>query len=317
MPKYRFITVIHNLEYSEPEEIKLNSVGTISNNMNILIDTFNNHLTAGTIGVHSTDEFTKQTFFYLDGTFGYKTETEINQIGVQFTFALLRIIQNFAFELWKLKDNNLYVRDGFLYVYDKVISDGCTYKASVSAIPTLSDLTIKKSVLKSTEIKQVIENFEIKKVEDFYSEKESFKEPTNFHFFKKHKLSRIERSSYFIQTARNNGTFPMKILSYCTALECLFTSSRTELVHKIAERVAILLESESKDKLEVYNLIKRAYDIRSTIVHGSTLKGNNEDLTDVSVKIDEVVRKLINGNFEVFSKNDNEINQFFIENLLN
>ena len=316
MSKYRFITVIHNLDYSEPEEIKLNSVGKISNNMNILIETFNNQLTIGTLGVHSTDEFTKQTFFYLDGNFNDKTESEINEIGVQFTFALLRILQYFVFELWKLKDNNLYVRDGFLYVYDKVISDGCTFKASVSAIPTLSDLTIRKCVFKSTEIKRVIENFEIKKVEDLYSEEESFREPTNFHFFKKHKLSRIERSSYFIQTARNNGTFPMKILSYCTALECLFTSSRTELVHKIAERVAILLESESKNKLELYNLIKKAYDIRSTIVHGSTLKGNNEDLTDVSVKIDEVLRKLINGKFEIFSKNDSEINQFFIEKLL-
>lgn len=38
-------------------------------------------------------------------------------------------------------------------------------------------------------------------------------------------------------------------------------------------------------------LIKKAYDVRSTIVHESSLKGKSEDLIDISKDLDVISRK--------------------------
>jgi hypothetical protein len=116
---------------------------------------------------------------------------------------------------------------------------------------------------------------------------------------------------YFVVGARRSSIFPMKIVNYCTALECLFTIGTQEINHKIAERVAVMLGTSSKDKKELYNVVKKAYSIRSKIVHGQYLKGSDDELASISKELDNILRQLIVGNHEVFSKDDKEAEDFF------
>src|SRR5690606_38981271 len=107
--------------------------------------------------------------------------------------------------------------------------------------------------------------------------------------------------------ARASSILPMKIVNYSIALECLFNTRTSEISHKIAESVALLLGISSSSKNEMYHLIKSAYSYRSKLVHGKVISGVEDDLVDISNKLDIVLRDLIVANHEVFSKNDNDI----------
>ncbi len=51
-------------------------------------------------------------------------------------------------------------------------------------------------------------------------------------------------------------------------LECLLSTDRYELTHKISERAAIILGKNNNDRLTIFNEMKKIYDQRSKIVHG-------------------------------------------------
>jgi len=51
-------------------------------------------------------------------------------------------------------------------------------------------------------------------------------------------------------------------------LECLLSTDRQELAHKISERAAIILGKNNNERLTIYKDIKKIYDQRSKIVHG-------------------------------------------------
>lgn len=55
----------------------------------------------------------------------------------------------------------------------------------------------------------------------------------------------------------------------CMALEALLSTSRSEITHKLAERVAVLLGNDAKARDELYKRAKHLYRIRSDLVHGA------------------------------------------------
>jgi len=78
-----------------------------------------------------------------------------------------------------------------------------------------------------------------------------------------------------------DGIF-LRIIFYVVVLECLFSPGKKPLVHKIAENAAFFLEPTDKNKrIEVYDLIRKTYKIRSEIVH----TGKSETLTKCGVDI--------------------------------
>lgn len=316
--KYRFITILHNLNIDQLEhnEIELAINGKISNKKERLKETFNNNLSIGTLGVHSIDEFYNQSFFFFDGSFDENiSESQFHERGTRFTFALLRLIQHFVFELWKIKDNNIYVRDGFLFVYNSQLKDGFTFKASLSEITSYSNMNTQKSIFLEKELIQANCIMKDISMEKLFLDSFNYKQSTHDHFFKSSNSERFDRAWYFILNARSASTFPMKIVSFCTALECFFTTGRSELIHRIAERVAILVENEQNKRVETYNLIKKAYDIRSTIVHGSILKGKHEDLEEISFKLDNILRILVSKYYKLFTKKDQDLDDYFLNRL--
>lgn len=275
------------LESVKNKGIKIYPGARISNSQQILSDITSTDLMRFTAGVHSINEFENKVYLYIDGEFsGIHTKEQMDEIGGKYTFFFLRQAQLFTHHLWLVKDNNVYVRDGFLLAYERNFEDGFTYKASLSAIFSYSNGERKESLFSDEEIFSAIRDLEPYKIDEFDDERFNLKYPDSDLFFKNKGSERMNRSSYFTVVARASSTLPIKIVNYCTALECLFTIGTSEINHKIAERVAIILGTSVETKVQLFNLIKQAYKIRSHIVHGQYLKGCDEDLKCISQELD-------------------------------
>lgn len=107
-------------------------------------------------------------------------------------------------------------------------------------------------------------------------------------------ISRLERAFYFLQAARGASDLGVKISNYCTCFEALFSTDAQELAHKLAERIACFLEPELAKRLELYRAVKKAYSIRSKVVHG--VPGSpklRETLKETASVCDEVARNVL------------------------
>jgi hypothetical protein len=313
--KYRFITILHNLrlETIKNKGTEVFPGARLSNGTRVLEQTL--EPIRYNLGIHSKDEFKDKTYLYIDGEYkDINTKEEMDEIGTERTYFFLRQAQFFVHQLWKIKDNNVYVRDGFLFAYNNRIDQGgVTYKASLSEIFTYATCEQKESIYTDTELQKAINDYTPPTLEDF--DKDSFggKYPNSNHLFKSNGSNRMDRAVYFTHYARKSHILPMKIVLYCTALECLFTVGKTEINHKIAERVAVMLGTSKESKKLLFDLIKDAYNYRSTVMHGQHLKGTESALIEFSKGLDGVLRKLIVDNNDIFSKSDKEMEKFFLD----
>ena len=107
-------------------------------------------------------------------------------------------------------------------------------------------------------------------------------------------IQRISRCTVFLQTARLQADLGIKIIHYCSAFECLFSTDAKELTHKLAERISYFLEAEPRNRIELYNDLKNIYSIRSQVTHGSSIsKKHYHRLTDFSEKADNILRRVL------------------------
>lgn len=106
-------------------------------------------------------------------------------------------------------------------------------------------------------------------------------------------LSRFERAFYFMSAARASSDLGVKIANYCICFETLFSTDVQELSHKLAERIACFLEKDLPNRISVFQTIKKAYAVRSKVIHGS--KGSPKaaaQINEGSVSCDNIVRRI-------------------------
>ena len=116
--------------------------------------------------------------------------------------------------------------------------------------------------------------------------------PTRTNFRKS--TGRLSRAMLFLQQARSADDIGQKIANYCSFFEALLSTSSVELSHQLAERVAFFLCDKPTERLTLFKQIKRAYGVRSKIVHGDVLaQGAIDSLVDVSSICDQTARKLV------------------------
>ena len=127
-----------------------------------------------------------------------------------------------------------------------------------------------------------------------------------------------------MNAARGNFDFSVRVANFCTALETLFSTSSNEIAHQLSERVSTFLEEELEERLAVYKKVKKAYELRSRIVHGSTTtKKASKNPKDTSIEIESiskrVVLKIIENDaiFEAFNKSDEELGALLLSMVLN
>lgn len=65
-----------------------------------------------------------------------------------------------------------------------------------------------------------------------------------------------------------------KLIDYMIAFESLYLNDNLELGYKLSVRVACFLGRDKKEKEQIFKEIKKAYDIRSRMVHGRTFNIN-------------------------------------------
>lgn len=73
-------------------------------------------------------------------------------------------------------------------------------------------------------------------------------------------------------------SFEDQIVDLCVALEAIFAqeSKEGEISFRIALRASRLLKTDPDDRLEMFRLIKRAYNDRSVVVHGNAITKNKD-----------------------------------------
>ncbi|WP_193065401.1 HEPN domain-containing protein [Oceanobacillus oncorhynchi] len=314
--KFRFITILHNMKLDTIKNrgSKIFTGARISNGAQILDETLETDIMHYTLGSYSKSEFNDVVYFYMDGELkDIHSVSQMNEIGMQYTFFLLREAQFFTHALWEVKDNNVYVRDGFLLTYTQNFEDGVVYKASLSEVFTYSTGDQKESLFSESELLSAIQNFVPSEFDNFAEENFGGKLPDSKHLFKSGGSNRINRAEYFTVGARNCSIIPTKIVFYCTALECLFTIGSSEINHKIAERVALMLGTSEESKKNLFKFIKNAYDYRSKLIHGQHLKGNESNLVAISQRLDEILRELLRDKHEIFYQDDQKMETHFIK----
>lgn len=84
-----------------------------------------------------------------------------------------------------------------------------------------------------------------------------------------------------------------KLIDLMISFEALFlgVSEKGELSYKLALRVSKFLANEY-NSIELFDFIKKAYSLRSSVVHGSNIKGNKIKFKGKAFMIDSVVSEL-------------------------
>jgi hypothetical protein len=138
-----------------------------------------------------------------------------------------------------------------------------------------------------------------------------------------HEHPRLVRCLYFVQMARTQGDLALKIAIYCSALEALLLTSSGELSHQLAERAAILVQGDKMDRVDIFETVKRAYGVRSKILHGAGIKEKDRPkLPGLATGIDEILRvAVLRAMFDkeysgVSRGNAESIDRYFVEKLL-
>lgn len=110
------------------------------------------------------------------------------------------------------------------------------------------------------------------------------------------RLTRVGRALTFLQAARSTNDLGMKVSYYCTCFEALFSSSTTELTHKLGERVASFVETTPENRLILYKKVKEAYSIRSKVVHGDELNKKDFQKAEKAAEMcDQLLRRILHG----------------------
>lgn len=135
--------------------------------------------------------------------------------------------------------------------------------------------------------------------------------------------SRIGRALLAVRSARALDDIGLKVAFYCVSFEALLSTDKDAVAHRIAERAAVLIGTPA-DKVTIYRDIKKLYDGRSKVLHGSQLKEKDLNaLFDRVTKCDDYLRRTLRrllleeGLRQLFTKdNTEEIDNYFLERLL-
>ena len=107
-------------------------------------------------------------------------------------------------------------------------------------------------------------------------------------FLKRLNKDFINRASKKFHTALQENFLEDRLLNLITALEGLYLPDTSqELKYKLAVRAAIILGKTPKERNKIFDVLRKAYDLRSRIVHC------DKDITldpDIVNKVEEITR---------------------------
>lgn len=318
--KYKYVSKLHNLIINQKlnKGIQIYDNFRLSNSNSLFEEHFNFQFFRMLIGKLEFDDLINSNYLYAVGDLN----EDLTEENMRFKFLnkYLILSQRFCNCLWLIKDNSVNIQNGFLYVSGNEVDQSVTSNIRTPFFLTARG-AIDETLFTNDEIKEAMRLYNY-----LFDEKEFIErsqEDQNRILYNSPK--RIEKFFYFLQTARVQEFLPTRIALYCTLVEILFSTETSEITHKISERVSRFLGSDYTERLHYFDQIKNAYNVRSTTIHGSNLKGslkNEENLINISVELDNLLRKAIIKIIQnqelhaIFSGNENELNLWFKELIL-
>jgi hypothetical protein len=129
--------------------------------------------------------------------------------------------------------------------------------------------------------------------------------------------NRIARAYFFLKSARDSQFILLKISLYVSMYECLFTTDASEIVHKMAERVACYYSKDFNERLDIFRFIKKVYNVRSKYFHGKNLDKDKtfEKIPEMLLRLDGITRtifkRIILEDSETFLKDETDLENYF------
>ena len=106
-------------------------------------------------------------------------------------------------------------------------------------------------------------------------------------------ISRFTRFWTFLRQARSTGDLGIKMVNYCTALEAMFATGQEGVTRQISERAAAFLSDRNKTQKEIGYHVREAYDVRSSVVHGSVVDAvKMPGLEKMCTRTDQFLREI-------------------------
>lgn len=201
---------------------------------------------------------------------------------------LLMWVKSLFRSAWVLFDHNMDCESAYLlhYVDDKLVRCTSNFLAqrSTRADCTFNDLSLTLDDLRRWE--------EIHhRIESYLHTKQS---GSPFRFLMEKGYCRSARALQFVESARASPNVGFKVAHYVSAFEALVSTSSAELSHRLSERVAFLLGNYGHSRAEVFREMRRAYDIRSKLVHGDSLSQSKiETISEASRCCDAYLREIM------------------------
>lgn len=306
--EYRMIAKLEHVQVKDVlnSGFKIYSNIKISNGRGIINKYFSDTSFISSIGNIEYDNLMNSTYIYAIGDTDEELETHHER--VLFLDKLLEIGRMLCHATWLYKDNSIAIDKGFLYTPNQLATTSNSWHSSILNY---------KGEYQHIELSKKVMVDHMKKLEVLN---------LDYCYYKHENLnidigsSRLSRSFLYLCAARSQYLLPMKITLYITALEALFSNDKSEISHKIAERIAFYLSGTYKERLKIYRLIKDGYSIRSASVHGSKLPKKfrgKEKIEDKTEELDELMRVLYNKIFsseneheKFYDNNDKEFNEF-------
>jgi hypothetical protein len=267
-----------------------------------------------TVGQNTTQSFREMIgnleyrWFKECGTIVYShcdVEYDNHKLHQPFVVYNLRKVQNFLDALWLYQDNSVRFNLGFAEVkkpnMPPIISSSNLDVYYYNSKGATEPVTISRDYLKKVRLKRV----------ELWGELPDFKKwlEVGFHDYQNYmnkamqsrSTGRILRCFFFLNAARAQSVMGIKITNYTISLECLFSTDKEELSHKVSERVAFFLQSEGINKRTAYDDVRMAYKVRSAIVHGDALPRKITDVSTLAQKCDDYLRKAL---FKIISSTE-------------
>lgn len=248
-------------------------------------------------GTINLTEFLNKPFFY--GV----TDVETIDHAFQITQSQLTILNQFLNFIWFARDNAINVGhlygvvpvESFVTQNIKTALYSNSRGGSDSVQITLQDLEHTVAVFKKFQKLSTDDSKVVMPEKDYSAGVVVHDSP--YHYKDYNKNNRIEKATSFLTMARAQSLLPLKVSLYMSLLESLFTTDRSEVVHKVAERVALYVGGSFEERIALYRTVKAAYEVRSGFFHGQTIEGKKDkrvNLESTSFGIDEIIRKLMN-----------------------
>lgn len=113
---------------------------------------------------------------------------------------------------------------------------------------------------------------------------------TNFH----KNSTRLLRFMRFLDYARTIDDIGIKLALFCSCLECLFSkeTDTQDVTLRVAQRTALFLETMPCQRKAIFKEVKDAYDLRSSVLHGGTIKKKLTRLEQVCIQTDSILRRV-------------------------